>query len=355
MKKVIALLLAAIMAISLAACSSGATAGADSSAAKTEDSAKEESSEKVFVYLARDTANAYEKAQSSGFVEAIEDLGYKAIIRNAESPAAEDQIAIVEDLIAQGVDGFAICCNDADALEPAMQEAMAAGIITVSVDGPASPDSVYAHIAQCTAESIGQGMADQLYKLLDGEGKYGVVSATSTSPEQNQWLGMMDEVMAADSKYSKLEKVATVYGDDESEKSYTESEGLLKSYPDIEIITCPTTVASMATAKAVSDQNLQDKVHVTGLGLPSEMAEYVKNGICPEFMLWSPVDCGYLAGCTLVAIANGQVKGELGEKFDAGRLGTGFEFVELEDRVQVVLGPPRIFDASNIDEWKDVF
>ena len=354
MKKIVALFLTAVMVMSLAACG-GAADTANSSAAKADDSAKAGSSEKVFVYLARDTANAYEKAQSSGFVEAIEDLGYKAVIRNAESSAAEDQITIVEDLIAQGVDGFAICCNDADALEPAMQEAMKAGIITVSVDGPASPDSVYAHIAQCTAESIGQCMADQIYKLLDGEGKYGVVSATSTSPEQNQWLGIMDQIMAADSKYSKLEKVATVYGDDESEKSYTESEGLMKSYPDIEVITCPTTVGIMATAKAVSDQNLQDKIHVTGLGLPSEMAEYVKNGICPEFALWSPIDCGYLAGCTLVAIATGQVKGELGEKFDAGRLGTGFEFVELEDRTQVILGPPTTFDESNIDEWKDIF
>ncbi len=236
-----------------------------------------------------------------------------------------------------------------------MQEAMKAGIITVSVDGPASPDSVYTHINQCTPDSIGEIMAEQLYKLLDGEGTYAVLSATSSSPEQNQWLDFMDKVMAADSKYAKLTKAITVYGDDESEKSYTEAEGVLKSYPEATVITCPTTVGAMATAKAISDQNLGGKVVVTGLGLPSEMAEYIKSGVCPEFALWSPVDCGYLAAATLVAISDGKVKGEYGETFDAGRLGTGFKFEEIDGRNQVVLGSPKTFDESNIDEWKDVF
>ena len=337
MKKALAIVLALVLCLSMVAC--GGKKAADSN---------------VFVYLARDTANAYEAAQSSGFLEAIEDLGYEGIIRNAESSAAEDQIVIVEDLIAQGVAGIAICCNDPDALEPALQEAMKAGIAVVSVDGAASEDSVYAHIAQCDARSVGVAMAESVLENCGGEGQYAILSAASTSPEQNEWIAYMEEEMQ-DPKYANLERVAIVYGDDEATKSYTEAEGLIKSYPDLKAITCPTTVGIMAVAKAVTDQGLVGKIQVLGLGLPSEMAEYIHNGACPGFELWSPVDCGYLAGAAIVAIAKGDCDGELGSTFNGGRLGDSFEIVELAGRKQVILGDPMTFDASNIDEWKDVF
>lgn len=338
MKKALAIVLALVLCLSMVAC--GGKKAADSD---------------VFVYIARDTANAYEAAQSAGFLEAIEDLGYEGIIRNAESAAAEDQIVIVEDLIAQGVAGIAICCNDAEALEPALQQAMKAGIAVVSVDGPASEASVYAHIAQADAKAVGIALAQTVYEQCDGEGQYAIVSATSTSPEMIEWIGYMEEEMAGDPKYANLERMAIVYGDDESEKSYTEAEGLIKSYPDLKAICCPTTVAIMATAKAVTDHGLIGQIKVLGLGLPSEMAEYIANGACPEFYLWSPVDCGYLAGAAIVAIAKGDCDGELGSTLNGGRLGDSFEIIDLAGRPQILLGDPMKFDASNIDEWKDVF
>lgn len=308
----------------------------------------------VFVYIARDTANAYEFAQASGFIEAIEDYGYTGVIRNAESSAAEDQIIIVEDLIAQGVDGICICCNDANALRPALREAMNAGIITVSTDGAASKDSVIVHIAQCDSEAVGRVMAESILDICGSEGQFAVLSAASTSPEQIEWLKFMDIEMQGDT-YKGLVKATTVYGDDESEKSYRQAEGLIKSYPDLKCIVCPTTVGIMATAKAVIDHDLVGKIAVYGLGLPSEMAEYIENGACPYFHLWSPIDTGYLSGRTLVALTTGDLSGEIGSSFSAGRLGDGFTVVMLDDRPQVVLGDPMRFDATNIADWKDVF
>lgn len=349
MRKGVAVLMVFVLTLCAIGCGGG-TKGADSNSNKEES----KGSEKTFVYLARDTANAYEHAQSSGFLEAIEDLGYEGIIRNAESSSAEKQIVIVEDLIAQGVAGIAICCNDAEALEPALQEAMNSGIAVVSVDAAASPDSVAAHIAQCDSEAIGKALAESVYNQCGGEGQYAVLSATSTSPEQAEWIEYMEKAME-DEKYAKLERVALVYGDDESEKSYAEAEGLLKSYPDLKTICCPTTVALMAAAKVITDQNKIGEITACGLGLPSEMAEYIANGACPEFALWSPIDCGYLAGCTIVAIATDEMEGEIGDTFSAGRLGDSFEIINLAGRKQVVLGEPLTFDASNIDEWKDIF
>ena len=51
------------------------------------------------------------------------------------------------------------------------------------------------------------------------------------------------------------------------------------------------------------------------------MREYVKSGAAPEFALWNPADLGYLSVYVLNALATGEIKGEAGEKFTAGKLG----------------------------------
>ncbi len=88
--------------------------------------------------------------------------------------------------------------------------------------------------------------------------------------------------------------VDTVYGNDESEKSYTQAQALVDKYPDMKLIMAPTSVGIVAAAKALQDEKLCDKVKISGLGVPSEMLAYTMNGCAPEFALWSFVDLGYL-------------------------------------------------------------
>ena len=89
--------------------------------------------------------------------------------------------------------------------------------------------------------------------------------------------------------------MAIVYGDDLREKSYNEALGFFKSYLDLKGITSPTTVGIAATARALTDARPCGKIALTGLGLPSEMAEYIKSDCCQEMALWNPIDLGYMA------------------------------------------------------------
>jgi hypothetical protein len=82
---------------------------------------------------------------------------------------------------------------------------------------------------------------------------------------------------------------------------------------------------------------------VTGLSLPSTVKSYVKEGTVPQFVLWSPRDLGYLT----VYAAQGVVERSLeaGTR-DFGRL-KGIRIAGDE----VILGPPFVFDAKNIDQF----
>jgi len=217
------------------------------------------------------------------------------------------------------------------------------------------PDSRDISVLPASSQSIGADQVKIMAKLIDYEGQIAILSATSTMANQNTWIEYMKEELKK-SDYDNMELVGIVYGDDVREKSYNEALGLFKSYPDLKGIISPTTVGIAATARAVTDQNLIDKVEVTGLGLPSEMAEYVHNGSCKEFGLWNPIDSGYVNAYITHLLASGEITGAPGEEFDAGRL--GHYVIEEEEGVEnglVYLGGVFSFNIDNIDDFKDVF
>ena len=155
-----------------------------------------------------------------------------------------------------------------------------------------------------------------------------------------------------DPKYAKLELLDVVYGNDQSETSYNQALALVDKYPDMKLIMAPTTVGIAAAAKAMQDEKLCDKVKVSGLGLPAEMVSYTKNGCAPEFALWSFVDLGYLTYYATYLLATGALKGEEGEKFEAGRMGeyTIEKDPTRDNGLRVLMGPFTVYNKDNVDK-----
>lgn len=300
-----------------------------------------------YVLVPKNLGNPYFDAANNGAQAAAKELGVTVTYQGSSTADATEEIQLLNSLIAQKVDGLAVSANDSDALVPTGKAAMDAGIPVVTWDAAIAPGGRTVHINQATAEGIGRGQIELVSKLIGGEGEIAILSATSTAPNQNEWIKWMNDELTKP-EYANIKLVATVYGDDDDEKSYNEALGLFKTYPNLKAIIAPTTVGIAASARAVQDQNLIGKVAVTGLGLPSQMRDYVKSGACPAFALWNPEDLGYLAIYTLHAIASGQIEGKPGDTFSAGKLGQ----YTIDDKGEVLLGPPFVFDPTNIDNFK---
>ncbi|MCB8983511.1 MAG: rhamnose ABC transporter substrate-binding protein [Ardenticatenaceae bacterium] len=299
-----------------------------------------------YVLVPKNLGNPYFDTANTGAQEAAQELGVTVTYQGSSVADATEQIQLLNSLIAQNVDGLAISANDADALVPTGKEAMDAGIPVVTWDSAIAPDGRDVHINQAESQGIGAVQIQMASDLAGGEGQIAILSATSTAPNQNEWIGYMEEELKKP-EYSGLELVATVYGDDEDEKSYNEAMGLMQTYPDLKVIIAPTTVGIAASARAVQDADKVGQVFVTGLGTPNQMREYVKSGAAPQFALWNPADLGYLAIYTLNAIATGEIAGEPGDTFEAGKLGS----YTIADDGTILLGPPTVFSADNIDDF----
>ena len=243
--------------------------------------------------------------------------------------------------------------NAGDQIAPAAKAAADAGIKVVTWDSPipgAEGESLF--VAQVDFDETGTVMADMALSILGAEGgQFAVLSASPDAANQNAWIAAMKKALA-DPKYAKLELVDTVYGNDQSEESYKQALALVDKYPDMKLIMAPTTVGIAAAAKAMTDEGLCDKVKVSGLGLPAEMVAYTKSGCAPEFALWSFKDLGYLTYYATYLLATGALKGEAGETFEAGRMGTfTIEKDPTRDKgLRVLMGPFSVYNKDNVEE-----
>ncbi|WFR55176.1 rhamnose ABC transporter substrate-binding protein [Anaerocolumna sp. AGMB13025] len=359
MKKVLSLVLVFSMVLALfTACGKKApdaqTPAQGGSTGTTDSAGADSMAGKNFAILVKSAGNPYNEKESSGFKEVIEAAGATAILKAPEAATAEAQITMINELIAQKVSAIAIAGNDFDALQPALKKAMDQGIKVLSLDAAVNKDSRMVHINQADSEKIGRTLIQATKEMVKGEGQIAILSATSQAANQNTWIEWMKKELE-EGDYKGIELVKIAYGDDEFQKSVDETEALLKNYPDLKAIIAPTTVGIAAASKVVTDKGLIGKVAVTGLGLPSEMAEYIANGSCPWMYLWNPIDVGSLAAYASMALVKGDITGAAGDKFDAGSLGS-YEVISAADGgTEVLLGAPFKFDKDNIDEWKTVY
>ena len=309
---------------------------------------------KKYAFIFKSTGNPFGEKVMEGYKKAIEEQGGECILRAPDLPTAEAQIMIIEELIAQRVAAIGLSANDPDALQPVLRKAKRAGIKIVTADSSTNAASRDVHINQADPELIGRVEIQAAYDMAGGKGDIAILSATSQATNQNIWIEWMKKELELP-KYKDMKLVKVAYGDDLRDKSTSETEALLKTFPDLKVIIGPTTVGLAAAGKVLTDKDLAGKVFLTGLGLPSEMAEYIKNGVCPWMYLWNPIDLGYLAGYAAVGLAEGKITGKTGETISAGHLGEKSVSDDAAGGTEIMLGAPFKFDKDNIDEWKNVY
>jgi rhamnose transport system substrate-binding protein len=301
--------------------------------------------------VVKNLGNGFFDAAHEGGKAAAKELGdVELIYTGPTAPTAEAQIEVINSLISQKVDAMVISANDRDALVPIAKRAMQRGIKVLSFDSGIAPAGRLMQLNPSNSALIGTKLVEMAADAAGGGGEIAVLSATAQATNQNIWIAEMKKALARP-EFAKLKLVATVYGDDQSDKSYREALGLLRSNPNLKVIVAPTTVGIVAAAKAVADEKLVGKVYVTGLGLPSEMAGHVKSGAVKTFAIWNPIDLGYSATQLAYAFIKGKATGKPGEQIEAGRMGK----ITVEADGEAAMSPPFTYDKTNVEKFAKIF
>ena len=255
-------------------------------------------------------------------------------------PAKQNEV--VEAWITKGVDVIAVSVENQAGISTVLRKAREKGIKVITWDADAEKDARDFLINQATPQGIGYTLSDEAARMMNGKGEFAIVTASLSAANQNEWIKNIRARLAE--KYPDLKLVTIQPSEGDRDRAFSETQTILKVYPNVKVIMAIAAPAVPGAAEAVKQAGRTD-VKVTGLSLPNMNKPYVKTGVVESVVLWNTVDLGYLTVQAAYALGSGTLKrGDSALK--AGRLGT----VQVVDD-EVRLGAPFIFNKDNIDRF----
>lgn len=283
----------------------------------------------------------YFTSAEDGAREAAKELNVDLKFDGPMEGDSAAQAEMLDTWITRKTDVIAISPNDPNAIAPTLKKAQERGIQVITYDADAALEARSYFVNQATNESVGSGLVDVMAEQLGGPGEVAIITGSMTAANQNAWIDAMKERIAAAHPGMKIVDIRPSELDPEA--AYRVTQDLLKAYPNLKGIFGLTSIALPMAAQAVKEAGRSGTITVTGLATPSAMKPYIADGTVKAFLLWSPVDLGYLTVYVAKAVAGGQ---KLGNTLQAGRLGD-----VMVSGTEVLLGPPLRFDKGNIDKY----
>lgn len=340
------------------------------------------------VFMFKSVGNAFGVIMYEGFSSYMEQVGENCTEKSPAETTVAAQVQLIDEAITQGCKSISISTNGDTGFDEVFAKAQEKGVPIVSVDSSASADYRVTHNNQASTEDIGamQVRAAVLQVLgvsydpedttmektveaaladYDGdEIKLGVLSAGIDTPVQNSWIAVMEQELQKDMYKGKVSpELNKKYGDDEATKSTTQAQAFLAEN-NVDAIISPTTVG-IAAAGEVLTQAKSD-IKLTGLGLPSEMKNYMPatadddefSYVCPYMMLWDVSHLGASTAAIQMAVQNDGFDGKEGSTVDMEAWGEyDAETFTAEDNgdggTGVLTGQPYVFYKDNMAEWVD--
>jgi len=288
----------------------------------------------------------YFNATSQGMQEAAKELGNVKVTTDGPTEAnIDEQITFIDNYITQGVNGILFAANDPVAIAPVLKKALAAGIRVVGYDANSQPDAREWFVNQAEFNGIGKSMIDNMAKEIGEDGSFAIVTSTFTTPNQARWIA---EMWAYQQKcYPNMKWLETVEAQEDNILSFNQATTLINKHgSDLKGLFGMTSVATPASAEAVTQVQQCGKVAIVGLATPNAMKPYVASGCVKSVVLWNPVDLGYAAVHVARAAADGKLAPGATE-VAAGKLGS----LNIVNGSEVLLGDPFVYSKENIDRF----
>ena len=288
----------------------------------------------------------YFNATSKGIRDGAKELGNVTAKTDGPTEAKiDEQIKFIDNYITSGVDGLLFAANDPVAIAPVLKKALSKGIHVVGYDANSTPDAREWFVNQAEFNGIAKAMMDSMAKEAGEDKSFAVVTSTFTTPNQARWIAEMWAY--AQRCHPKLQWLETVEAQEDNNLSFNQATTLINKYGDkLSGLFGMTSVATPASAEAVTKAKLCGKVAVVGLATPNAMKPYVNADCVKSVVLWNPVDLGYAASYVLRAAVDGKLKPGA-TSVEAGKLGK----LSVVNGSEILLGSPFIFTKQNIKDF----
>ena len=241
-----------------------------------------------------------------GMERAAKDLGGMKVtmVNPAEADAAQ-QVALVEDQIAKGVDAILVVPNDPGALEPAFQKANDAGILTFTHESVLSKNITF-DVEAFDNATFGRHHMDNLAKQINAEGGYICFVGNLTAVTHNEWVDA--EIAWQKEKYPNMYLLRDrLVSDEKTEVCYEKTLEAIKTYGDeLKGIIGSSASDPPGAGLAVAEKGLQDEIAVVGTSIGSMSGPGLEDGSIKVVSIWDPQKIGYGAAYIIKRVLDGE-------------------------------------------------
>ncbi|WP_213804053.1 substrate-binding domain-containing protein [Granulicella sp. dw_53] len=294
----------------------------------------------VIAVMPKAKGDPYFISARAGAEEAAQALGIDLIWDGPTSLDASQQNELVENWITRGVDAIVVAVENKGSISTVLRKARQHGISVLTWDADAEPDARDFFLNQATPEGIANTLTDEAARLMPAGGQFAIITGALSAENQNEWIAYIKKRVAA--KHPQLILSTIQPSDDDRDKAFTQTQTILKVFPQVKLIMDISAPAVPGSAEAVQQSGRKD-VDVIGLSLPNICKPYVKSGVVQTIVLWNTRDLGYLTVYAGWLSSQKQISKEA-TSIAAGRLG------KLQMRgTEIILGTPLIINKDNID------
>lgn len=311
MKKLLALLMAVTMIVMVAGCTAPtpAPAATEAPAAATEAPAATQApapADKVYkiATVVKLTGVAWFDRMEEGVNQFAADTGMDAWQTGHSTADPAEQVRIIDDLIAQGVDAICVVPNSTESLEAVLKKAMDAGIVVIAHEASNIQNANY-DIEAFDNTEYGKHFMGMLGEMMGGKGQYTTFVGSLTATSHNEWVDGSTAVQAE--KYPDMELVSNKNESTENiDNAYNKTLELLKAYPNLVGFQGSAMTDVVGVGKAIDEMGKQDSTVVIGTSLVSVAGQYLETGAIDKISFWDPAKAGYAMNELALMILKGE-------------------------------------------------
>lgn len=254
------------------------------------------------------------------------DTGDEAFQVGPAQADPQQQVALIEDMIAQGVDALAVVPMSPEALEPVLGKAMEQGITVITHEAAAQQNTEW-DLEAFQNEDFGANLMENLAQCMGGEGEYAVFVGSLTSQTHNQWVD--GAIAHQEANYPNM----TLVGDrnetfDDQQNAYAKAQEVLRAFPNVKGFQGSASTDVAGIGLAIEERGIEDNTCVIGTSLPSIAGQYIETGAVDGIGFWDPAVAGYAMNKLAVMVMNGE---EITDGMDLGL--DGYNEVKLDGKV----------------------
>jgi ribose transport system substrate-binding protein len=261
----------------------------------------------LIAVIPKATSHEFWKSVHAGAIHGRDAAGVDIVWKGPITESdREAQINLVQDFIAQGVDGICLAPLDSQALIGVVREAKQAGVPVLIFDSGLDDETDIVSFVATDNYHGGQIAATHLGKLLGGKGRVIILrqAVGSQSAEQRE-QGCLDTLAT---EFPKIEILSsTQYAGDTSDKALVKSQQLLLTFGDkVDGVFTASQHVATGMLRALEEQDLAGKVKFVGFDPGPELVAALKAGKMHGIVLQDPVRMAELAVTTIAAYIRGK-------------------------------------------------